>query len=95
MMDVIQEVGPHACASALDLSMGGYHCCLDGESSDMSTFMLLTVQTQKKDPNPQLRQGPCNVASCNEASATLHVKRKNCIEHVYVRNAWPHFGKMK
>ena len=43
----------------------------------------------------QLHQGPYKVVSYNEASGTLHIKRKNYIEPINIRNVRPYFGKMK
>ena len=40
IMDILQDIGPYKYVTALDLSMGYYHCKLSEATSELTTFML-------------------------------------------------------
>jgi len=52
--DLLQDIGRHYYASALDLSMGSYHFKLDKKLQDMSTFVLpWGLYKYKRPPMPK------------------------------------------
>lgn len=44
------------------------------------------------DPKLKLHQGPHEVLSYNQASGTLHIRRRNYVEPINIRNVRPYFG---
>ncbi len=50
------------------------------------------VLAQSMDPKMQLHQGPYRVESYDKASGTLHIKRRNYVEPINIRNVRPYFG---
>ena len=50
------------------------------------------VLAQSLDPKLQLHQGPYRVEHYNKATGTLHIKRKNYVEPINIRNVRPYFG---
>ena len=51
------------------------------------------VLAKSLDPKLQLHQGPYRVESYNKATGTLHIKRKNYVEPINIRNVRPYFGR--
>ena len=51
------------------------------------------VLSGRLDPKLKLHQGPYRVVSYDEASGTLHIRRRNYIESINIRNVRPFFGK--
>ena len=51
------------------------------------------ILSKHLDPKLQLHQGPYRIVSYNKASGTLHIRRKNYIEPINIRNVRPYFGR--
>ena len=50
------------------------------------------ILSGKLDPKLQLHEGPYKVLSYDKSTGTLHIRRKNYVESINIRNVRPYFG---
>ena len=50
------------------------------------------ILSGKLDPKLKLHEGPYTVVSYNASNGTLHIRRRNYIEPINIRQVRPYFG---